>query len=534
MSNFYPAIPTDQYSPYIIKAVLQDYGVMEYFLFKSDVFTYQYPYGAGMCDLKYAKGNFYSYQYSEDVDPIWNLNQTGNMTVDLAIGNVVEANVDILDGNGYYIYKVATTIKYTLTTQTTVGGTITRSINPDVDGKYAENSSIVLTATPNSGYRFVSWSGDATGTEPLKSIVMTTNKTVVANFELIPPSKYTLTTQATVGGTITKSIDPDLDGKYTENTSITLTAVPNEGYEFKGWFEDLTSLTNPQTIVMTGNKSVLALFDLIEIPPSEYILTTQTTIGGTITRSIEPNTDGKYLENTSLVLTAIPNEGYKFVSWTGDLIGSEPLKSVVMTGNKSVIATFELIEVPIIKYSLKTQTTEGGTLTRSSEPDTDGKYLENTSIILTAVPSDGFYFSGWLGDLSGSTNPQTIILNKDMTIISTFEEIIVEVTSTIELGKIENVSDEYGLGTKATFIKTGEIKGYIDKISGQESVWLGNRFDNSATHIFINDEEQIQMSINDMIRYKNKYWKILDVDYPLDEQQTEAILQQWEGDFNAI
>ena len=78
------------------------------------------------------------------------------------------------------------TTQYTLTTTSTAGGTVT---TPGV-GTYTYNASQVvnLVATPNSGYRFVNWTGNvgtiANVTAASTTITMSGNYTITANFAL--------------------------------------------------------------------------------------------------------------------------------------------------------------------------------------------------------------------------------------------------------------------------------------------------------------------------------------------------------------
>jgi len=56
--------------------------------------------------------------------------------------------------------------------------------------------------------------------------------------------------------------------------------------------------------------------------------------------SISP-TGGDFVSGTELILTAIPNSGYYFVSWGGDASGSSPTVVITMDSNKNVVANFE-------------------------------------------------------------------------------------------------------------------------------------------------------------------------------------------------
>ena len=70
-----------------------------------------------------------------------------------------------------------------------VPGTVT--ISPQ-KSTYCAGDYVTLTATPNSGWTFSSWSGDATGSANPITIIMNSNKSVTANFTSTPTCTYTL------------------------------------------------------------------------------------------------------------------------------------------------------------------------------------------------------------------------------------------------------------------------------------------------------------------------------------------------------
>ncbi|MEN6334770.1 MAG: InlB B-repeat-containing protein, partial [Phycisphaerales bacterium] len=82
---------------------------------------------------------------------------------------------------------------YTLTVNA-VNGTVARSPN---QASYASGTTVSLQATPNAGYTFTGWSGDASGTTNPVTLTMNGSKTVTANFAAVGGgTTYNLTVNA--------------------------------------------------------------------------------------------------------------------------------------------------------------------------------------------------------------------------------------------------------------------------------------------------------------------------------------------------
>ena len=67
-------------------------------------------------------------------------------------------------------------------------------------------------------------------------------------------------------------------------------------------------------------------------------------------------------------------------------------------------------------YTL-TINSDGGSVTRNPN---QASYNEGTQVSLTVVPQSGYSFSSWSGDLTGTTNPASITMNSDKTVIAYF------------------------------------------------------------------------------------------------------------------
>lgn len=155
-------------------------------------------------------------------------------------------------GTNDLYFQVNGTNTVNLTMSTTNGNV---DISPD---KLTHNSGsyVTLTATPDSGYTFKEWTGTTYSIFNPLGFTINSDENITAVFEAIPT--YTLTTSAT-NGSISKSPDQP---NYISGTSVSLNAIPADGYVFKEWTGDVTGTANPTSITMDADKSVTAVFEL--------------------------------------------------------------------------------------------------------------------------------------------------------------------------------------------------------------------------------------------------------------------------------
>ena len=275
------------------------------------------------------------------------------------------------------------------------GGSVSASPAPGTDGRYAQDTTALLTAMPSAGYRFDRWSGDASGNVTSITITMNANKNATATFIKV----YNLATSVkpAQGGSVSTA-----GGTYDEGTIVSLTATAASGYRFDRWSGDASGNVTSITITMNANKSVTATFIRV------YTLTT----------SVEPAQGGSvftgrgtYDEGTSVILTAIPASGYRFDHWSGDASGNVTSVTLTMNANKNVTATF----IKIYTLTISVEPAGSGSVSPGGGP-----YDEGTSVVLTAIPASGYRFDHWSGDVSGNTISITIMMNTDKSVTAVF------------------------------------------------------------------------------------------------------------------
>ena len=178
-----------------------------------------------------------------------------------------------------------------------------------------------------------------------------------------------------------------------------------------------------------------------------YTLTTSSTSGGSVTTPGEGvNT---YPSGTVVDLDATPETGHRFVKWTGDVADAGlPSTTVTMDGDKTVTASFALNQ-----YTVTVNSTPGGTTDRDGPNPVD----HDGFIKITATPSEGYAFTEWRGDASGSENPLTVNnITSDKSITANFDSLTPTVSTcspnsgSIAGGTPVTLSGERFLGTRGS------------------------------------------------------------------------------------
>ena len=225
------------------------------------------------------------------------------------------------------VITVTLTATYTLTFETNSGSNIT-SVQAANDSKI----SLAGKVPTRAGYSFDGWHSDEELTDLIEEITMTSDKTVYAKWT---QTIYTLTYNTNGGSDIASKNE-------TSGTKIILNEVPTlDGYTFVGWHsdEELTDLI--EEITMTSDKTVYAKWVL-----TTYILTYNTNGG----RHIPSET---YTENQEVILSKVPTRaGHRFAGWYSDAGLTVPVRSVIMTSDKTVYAKWISIGSPGIPSRL--------------------------------------------------------------------------------------------------------------------------------------------------------------------------------------
>ena len=233
-------------------------------------------------------------------------------------------------------------ILYTLTTSTnpTEGGTLLPS-----SAQFEEGETVVLSATPSEEYAFFSWSG-VSGTNNTTSIVMDSDKSVVA---LFVKKQYSLKVSIEGEGQVTeKIIKAGISTDYNSGTIVELSANPTSEWVFIEWKGDLSGTKNPAQITINEPKNITAVFE-----KKQYPLNIEIEGEGSVEETIiKAGTPNSYNSGTVVSLKAVPENGWSFLKWSGDVLSFENPIEITVDTSKNIKAEFfnpnEFTGLPIL------------------------------------------------------------------------------------------------------------------------------------------------------------------------------------------
>ncbi|MHB1207925.1 MAG: InlB B-repeat-containing protein, partial [Rhodospirillaceae bacterium] len=311
-----------------------------------------------------------------------------------------------------------TGVSYGLSVSVTGKGTVSdpsaHGINckPGCTTDFDQGTSVVLTATPESGETFQGWEGACSGTQTTCTVAMNAANSVSAAFSGIgaTDSFFLLNLSATMNGglgaagqgTVTSSpsgltcqgavcsVGPGAttttSSQFLAGKTVTLTATPSNGATFTGWSGDCSG-TGLCTVTMSQARNVTAAF----APGTGGTGTGGTGTGGTGTGGGSGSSTG-YLLNFS----------------------------ATMSGGLGAIGSGNVVSSP---GGLTCQGGNSCSVTPDGTSSNSVQFTAGSTITLIATAFGGATFVGWSGDCSG-TAVCTLTMNAAKTVRATFTPLI--------------------------------------------------------------------------------------------------------------
>ena len=234
-----------------------------------------------------------------------------------------------------------------------------------------------------------------------------------------PVTKYKVELDRTIGGNVKVTPALSENGMVAENTVLTFTAEPLQGYDLEKWELNGTAVNGTAltyTLKVTANAQVFVFFKRNgEPPPAMHTVTlTEPEHGSVDTVPVIPFGYHKVPEGTELIFRAEPDAGYAVDKWTvssGSFLlgGTDGSTSATLKITEAVTVTVTFKQVQF-KIDFGVDGT-GGTLTAKvdgSKISTGDMVEHGKTVVFTATPAYSSYMvEQWTNNgtvISGGAN----------------------------------------------------------------------------------------------------------------------------------
>jgi len=364
-----------------------------------------------------------------------------DLGTELTITAIPDAGYEIstltVNGNNFtsgYIHTVTSTTtivctfaligttQYEVIYDTPINGTLSvdDGINLILSGTFVDlGTELTITAIPDAGYEISTLTVNGNNFTSGDIHTVTSTTTIVCTFSLIGTTQYEVIYDTPINGTLSvdDGINPILSGTFVDmGTELTITAIPDAGYEISTLTVNGNNFTNGDIHTVTSTTTIVCTFSLIV--PQFYTLTLNVypTGAGTTTG------DGQYETDDIVTIFATPNTDYEFLNWTkGTTIIStdNPYTFNMPAEDLSLTANFYSEDNFIVTFN----TPSNGVLsvTDNGTEITSGTYVEpGTILTITATPANNYQLGTLTVNGINFQNGDTYEVNSDTEIYCSF------------------------------------------------------------------------------------------------------------------
>lgn len=264
-------------------------------------------------------------------------------------------------------------------------------------GTYPYHSYPTLRAIPYEEYEFVKWSDGSIFDEYTIHVVSDTILTAIFQQKeyLLDISSSNDQAGQVIGA-----------GKYHRGDTVTITAVPNQGYNFVKWSDGDTATT--KTIIIDGAMAFVAHFaaEMYTIQASSNDENMGWVIGA-----------GVYAYNSHPTLKAIAKPGYELQAWSNGVTDTE--YTLHLTSDTTLVANFQIKRYNV---DITSSNDVAGQVTGT------GIYSHGDTIIITATANYGYEFIKWSDGNTDAT--RTITVEANLALVAHFAPALFTVQAT--------------------------------------------------------------------------------------------------------
>lgn len=259
--------------------------------------------------------------------------------------------------NAVHIASFEAIVMRTLTVVAGTGGKCRARLNNSWSEYYSgshtftdivDGTKVTIEALADNGYHFSKWTDSGAPSSVTREVIVDSNKTITAQFEVDAPDEFQVTYEAIPNGSATM----DGAGTYADGETCKIKVNVSVGYTLRDVLVDGIKVPlnsqNEYSFVVEKNIKVTINCDLIP-EPDKFILTVRTDTNNTTQGGVGIGSaknlatdSGEFVDGTTATIHATAAEGYSFGGWWKDgvKVSDDVNFSVTVDATKTYIAKF--------------------------------------------------------------------------------------------------------------------------------------------------------------------------------------------------
>lgn len=259
--------------------------------------------------------------------------------------------------NAIHIASFEAIVMRTLTIVAGTGGKCRARLNNSWSEYYSgshtfiniiDGTKVTIEALADNGYHFLKWTDTGAPTSVTREVIVDSNKTITAQFEVDALDEFQVTYEAIPNGSATM----DGAGTYADGETCKIKVNVSAGYTLGDVLVDGIKVPlnsqNEYSFVVEKNIKVTINCDLIP-EPDKFTLTVRTDTNDTTQGSVGIGSaknlatdSGEFVDGTTATIYATAAEGYSFGGWWKDgvKVSDDVNFSVTIDATKTYIAKF--------------------------------------------------------------------------------------------------------------------------------------------------------------------------------------------------
>ena len=213
----------------------------------------------------------------------------------------------------------------------------------------------------------------------------------------------------------TATVNGESNISVNAGTTLTLTAIANEGYTFTGWTINGENISSNSTLTVTATADAEYTANFVEsdetITPAEVTIVAESTIGGSAT--VNGANETTIATGTAITLQATPSDGYIFVEWRvgTEVVNTNASFSTTAQSDKTYTAIFAEADGTVI-IEVKGS---GGYAYIGNGTDRKLEVNKGSTVFIraSAVEGSGRKFAYWSTGNTIASGKGTILTNKN-------------------------------------------------------------------------------------------------------------------------